>query len=51
MAGSQAVTVNPDVLERLIYRPLTDAAIATFESDWRSVYGDKTVIDLLSDPS
>lgn len=47
MAGTQAVTLNPDLFEALVYHPLTDTAIRTFHDDWRSIYGDKMILDLI----
>ena len=40
-----SVTVTADILKMLISHPMTDAAIAGFEKDWKSVYGDKTIKD------
>ena len=31
----------------LIKHPLTDVAVAGFEKDWRGVYGDKKIPDLI----
>ncbi len=44
-AGCQCVTVTADVLKFAISHPMTDAAIAGFEKDWKNVYGDKTILD------
>ena len=43
--GCQYVTVTADVLKSVITHPMTDAAIAGFEKDWRNVYKDKTILD------
>lgn len=43
--GCHSVTVTADILKLLISHPMTDAAVAGFEKDWKSVYGDKTIID------
>ena len=45
MAGCQSVTVTADILKNLISHPMTDAAVAGFDKDWQSVYGDKTILD------
>lgn len=45
--GGHAVTVNPEILEKLIYHPLTLYAIDDFKADWASVYGDKKIADML----
>lgn len=43
--GCHSVTVSEDILKTLIAHPMTDAAIAGFEKDWKGVYGDKTIKD------
>lgn len=43
--GCHCVTVSADILASLIAHPMTDAAVAVFDKDWRSVYGDKTIAD------
>lgn len=45
MAGCQCVTVSADILKSVISHPMTDAAIAGFEKDWKGVYGEKTILD------
>lgn len=47
MVGCQAVTINPDLYEQLVYHPLTLYAIDDFKKDWESVYGDKKIPELL----
>ena len=44
--GCHSVTVTYDVMKMLISHPMTDAAIAGFDKDWKSVYGEKTIADL-----
>lgn len=43
--GCHSVTVTADIMKSLISHPMTDAAIAGFNKDWKGVYGDKTVRD------
>ncbi len=43
--GCHSVTVTADIFKLLISHPMTDAAVAGFEKDWKSVYGDKTILD------
>lgn len=43
--GCHSVTVSADIMKLLITHPMTDAAIAGFEKDWESVYGNKTILD------
>lgn len=45
MVGCQSVTVTADILKNVISHPMTDAAIAGFDKDWKTVYGDKTILD------
>lgn len=46
LTGSQAATVSPDILELLLYHPLTDAGVERFCRDWEAVYGPgKTTLD------
>lgn len=45
LAGCDIVTVSDDILRALIDHPMTGAAIAGFDKDWESVYGDKTILD------
>ncbi len=44
-AGCHSVTVSADILKSVISHPMTDAAVTGFESDWKSVYGNKTILD------
>lgn len=44
-AGAGAVTVPADLLPLLLQHPLTDAAVAGFERDWATAYGENA--DLL----
>lgn len=43
--GCHVATIAPDIYKTLISHPLTDVAIAGFEKDWKSVYGDKQILD------
>ena len=47
MVGAQAVTISPDLFPHLIYHPLTMYAIDDFDKDWESVYGKKSVKELI----
>ena len=44
-AGCDCVTVSADVLKAVITHPMTDAAISGFDKDWKTVYGEKTILD------
>lgn len=43
--GCHSVTVSADILKTILSHPMTDAAVSGFESDWKRVYGDKTILD------
>lgn len=47
MSGCHYATVSLDILSALAMHPLTDVAVQGFERDWRGVYVDKTVLNLL----
>ncbi|NLU10779.1 MAG: fructose-6-phosphate aldolase [Tepidanaerobacter acetatoxydans] len=47
-AGTHAVTVAPELFEKLLQHPLTDSSIKKFEEDWETIYGkDKLISDLI----
>jgi fructose-6-phosphate aldolase 2 len=37
--GAQSVTVNPEIMDQLLYHPLTDSGVNQFVCDWEGVYG------------
>ena len=43
--GCHSVTVTADILKLAISHPMTDAAVAGFEKDWKGAYGEKTILD------
>lgn len=43
--GCHVATIAPDIYKTLVSHPLTDVAVAGFEKDWKSVYGDKQILD------
>lgn len=43
--GCHIATISPDIYKWLIYHPLTDVAVENFQKDWKSVYGDKQILD------
>ena len=47
LCGGHAVTINPELYDQIVYHPLTDKAIADFTSDWKGVYGEKGILDLI----
>ncbi len=46
MTGAHAVTVNPEILDQLIYHPMSLYAIDDFIADWEGVYGKQTILSL-----
>lgn len=45
--GAQAVTVNPDLCEKLLFHPYTDKSLEDFDIDWHTKFGSKEISDLL----
>ena len=41
LAGSQAVTVNAEILSMLLEHPLTESSVRQFASDWEKAYGKR----------
>ena len=48
LAGAKAVTIGTDIFEQLIYHQYTDWSIDKFDCDWSEIYGNKTLLDILS---
>ncbi len=46
LAGAQAATVDPSILKGALEMPDISKAVADFQADWSSVYGDKLLSDL-----
>ncbi len=47
LKGCHAVTISPSLFDHLTYHPMTDLAIEGFEKDWESIYGGKSISELL----
>ncbi len=45
LVGCHTATISDDLFKMSISHPMTDAAIAGFEKDWNTMYGDKTILD------
>ncbi len=43
--GCHIATIAPDIYKNLVSHPLTDVALEGFNKDWKSVYGDKQILD------
>ncbi len=46
LRGCHSVTITSNVFKTLLSYPMTDAALAGFEKDWKNLYGDKTILDM-----
>ena len=45
--GVHSVTVNPDIMDKMLEHPLTDWSVDQFINDWEKVYGEgKLTIDV-----
>ncbi|RHW57796.1 fructose-6-phosphate aldolase [Clostridium botulinum] len=42
LKGAHSVTVNEDLINKLIYHPLTDLSVDNFVKDWENQYGKNT---------
>lgn len=47
LSGAHNATVDIELLKAAVSHPMTDDAISRFDRDWRSVYGEKGVLELL----
>ena len=47
LAGAEAVTVAPEVLDASLWHPYTDKSVEDFDKDWANKFGDKKIIDFL----
>ncbi|KPU27170.1 transaldolase [Caloranaerobacter sp. TR13] len=43
LAGAHSVTVNPEILDKMLEHPLTDWSVNQFINDWTKVYGKDTL--------
>ena len=43
MAGAQTATMDPSIIDAALAMPSIHQAVADFDADWKSVYGDKTI--------
>lgn len=46
LAGCHSVTVTADILKALISHPMTDSAVAQFDADWQTAYGENGICGL-----
>ena len=46
LSGCHTATIAPELFKAAISHPMTDSGIKGFMDDWKSVYGEKTILDL-----
>ncbi|MFD3157850.1 fructose-6-phosphate aldolase [Haloimpatiens sp. FM7330] len=47
LTGAQSVTINAEIMDKLLAHPLTDWSVDQFVNDWESVYGEgKLTLDV-----
>lgn len=46
LVGGHSVTISPELFRTILSPPLTATAVNTFESDWKSVYGETSIADM-----
>lgn len=46
LAGAQTVTVQPSVLHSCFEMASVDKAVKDFQSDWESIHGERSILDL-----
>lgn len=47
LVGAESITVNLEILEKMLEHPLTDWSVDQFINDWENVYGEgKTILDI-----
>lgn len=47
LTGAESVTINAEIMDKLLYHPLTDWSVDQFISDWEGVYGKGKVTNNL----
>ena len=47
-AGAHAVTISPALLEKVLISPLVQSSVETFAADWKNVFGNRRICDLVS---
>lgn len=46
LAGAQTATLDPSILVAALKQPYIEKAVADFDADWKSIYGDCTIAEL-----
>ncbi len=45
LCGCHTVTISADLFRGIVSHPMTDTSVEGFKADWKSVYGDNTILD------
>lgn len=46
LAGAQTATLDPSILSAALQQPYITKAVADFDTDWKSIYGEHTIAEL-----
>ena len=46
LAGAHTATMDPAILKDVLTQPYITNAVDTFDSDWKSVFAEKTISEL-----
>jgi transaldolase len=46
LAGAQTATMDPAILINALEQPYISRAVADFDADWKSIYGERTIAEL-----
>ncbi len=47
LSGAHSITVNPEIMDKMLEHPLTDWSVNQFITDWEGIYGKKmTTLDV-----
>lgn len=49
LAGADSATVSADVMKKLVQHTTTDTSIVGFACDWKSAFGDHTLLELIKE--
>ena len=49
LAGADSATVSADVMKKLVQHTTTDTSIVGFAGDWKSAFGDHTLLELIKE--
>ena len=46
LAGAHTATMDPSILKDVLTQPYITNAVDTFDSDWKTIFGDQTISEL-----